>query len=396
LKKRKGSPQKPSSRKKSKAPVTKLQTTLTPDDFNFIVAALNDVAMEIVEKQETKQEEMYSWIEIELQGVQQALQSKRAVSTVPLSVGTPEVGDEPAQLHQIVDSVEARLRKAQDEAEKATQALTQVQGVLVEQCSAAEQEKSALQAKWNDEKAQLQQGKEQLLVEQLEVKEAVNRALRSVTVIEVKTEERIPQQVAQLAEVIQKLQQCIADLELRAVPETPQEIRDQREITAHSAVDRLKSLALECKQLSSRSAQTYENLTENPELYKLESQLQEVKYEAEKLQMQLKALSPIERMKRSHEQRMTQQQIHTIQRKVMEVTQRLQPVQDKACQLFTEVESRGAELEQVVSAAEQCLEGPVNDALIQEFVEQEVVAQQQVEAARAKLEAFEAELIRPE
>jgi hypothetical protein len=71
-------------------------------------------------------------------------------------------------------------------------------------------------------------------------------------------------------------------------------------------------------------------------------------------------------------------------------------VQDKACQLFTEVESRGAELEQVVSAAEQCLEGPVNDALIQEFVEQEVVAQQQVEAARAKLEAFEAELIRPE
>jgi hypothetical protein len=51
----------------------------------------------------------------------------------------------------------------------------------------------------------------------------------------------------------------------------------------------------------------------------------------------------------------------------MEVTQRLQPVQDKACQLFTEVESRGAELEQVVSAAEQRLEGPVNDALIQEF-----------------------------
>jgi hypothetical protein len=56
-----------------------------------------------------------------------------------------------------------------------------------------------------------------------------------------------------------------------------------------------------------------------------------------------------------------------LQRKVMEVTQRLQPVQDKACQLFTEVESRGAELEQVVTAAEQCLEGPVNDTVIQEF-----------------------------
>jgi hypothetical protein len=80
----------------------------------------------------------------------------------------------------------------------------------------------------------------------------------------------------------------------------------------------------------------------------------------------------------------------------MEVTQQLQPVQDKACQLFTEVESRGAELEQVVITTEQCLEGPVNDAVIQEFTEQESIAQQKVEVARAKLEVFEAELVRSE
>jgi hypothetical protein len=41
-----------------------------------------------------------------------------------------------------------------------------------------------------------------------------------------------------------------------------------------------------------------------------------------------------------------------IQSKVMEVTQRLQPVQDKEFQLFTEVESRGADLEQVVITGE--------------------------------------------
>jgi hypothetical protein len=39
LKKRKGSPPEPSSRKKSKAPVTKLQTTLTPDDFSFLITS---------------------------------------------------------------------------------------------------------------------------------------------------------------------------------------------------------------------------------------------------------------------------------------------------------------------------------------------------------------------
>jgi hypothetical protein len=37
-----------------------------------------------------------------------------------------------------------------------------------------------------------------------------------------------------------------------------------------------------------------------------------------------------------------------IQIKVMELSQRLKPVQEKSCQLFTEVESQGAELEQVI------------------------------------------------
>jgi predicted RNA methylase len=80
----------------------------------------------------------------------------------------------------------------------------------------------------------------------------------------------------------------------------------------------------------------------------------------------------------------------------MEVTQRLQPIQEEAYQLFTEIKGRGAEPEQVVAAAEQHLEGPINDVVIQEFIEQEVVEQQQVEVARAKLEDFEAKLVRSE
>jgi hypothetical protein len=122
------------------------------------------------------------------------------------------------------------------------------------------------------------------------------------------------------------------------VPETPQDVRDQREATTRSVVERIKALAMECKKLSNRSAQMYEQLTENPKLQALESQLQEAKQQAETIQAQLKPLSVVERMKRSQEKHTTQQQIHTIQSRVMEVTQRLQPVQDKAYQLFTEVE----------------------------------------------------------
>jgi len=55
-------------------------------------------------------------------------------------------------------------------------------------------------------------------------------------VIEVKFEERVPQQVEQLEEVIQQLQQRIVDMELRTVPETPQEVRYLREATNRSVV----------------------------------------------------------------------------------------------------------------------------------------------------------------
>ena len=54
---------------------------------------------------------------------------------------------------------------------------------------ATEQENLALQVKFDEEKTQLQQEKEQLLAEQLEVKEVVNRALHSVTVLEMKAED---------------------------------------------------------------------------------------------------------------------------------------------------------------------------------------------------------------
>jgi hypothetical protein len=145
-----------------------------------------------------------------------------------------------------------------------------------------------------------------------------------------------------------------------------------------------------------KCTQTYERLTEDPELRKLEAQLQEAQQQALTVQAQMKSLTAVERMKRSQEQHTAQQQITAIQGRVMEVTQRLQPVQEEACTVFEEIEGQGSQLDQVVATVEQCLEGPVTEKMIQEFTEQEAQAKQQVEAARAKLEAFEAALPRSE
>jgi hypothetical protein len=84
-------------------------------------------------------------------------------------------------------------------------------------------------------------------------------------------EHLVESQVGKLVEAIQKLQQRVAELELQAMSRTLQEVRDQREETAQSTFDRIKALALEFKQLSSRSMQTYECLAEDPELRTLES-----------------------------------------------------------------------------------------------------------------------------
>jgi hypothetical protein len=53
-KKRKITPQNPSSRKKTKATWTTFNTTLTLDDFDFLIAALNDASLEITKKKEAK------------------------------------------------------------------------------------------------------------------------------------------------------------------------------------------------------------------------------------------------------------------------------------------------------------------------------------------------------
>jgi hypothetical protein len=111
-KKRKVTSPNPSSQKKARATRATFKTTLTSDDFDFLVAALNDSSLEIEKNQEAKQEEVFSQIKGELREVQHALQSSHVVSIAPSTSGTKEPGDEPTQLHQIANKVEDRLRRA--------------------------------------------------------------------------------------------------------------------------------------------------------------------------------------------------------------------------------------------------------------------------------------------
>jgi hypothetical protein len=111
-KKRKGSPTKPPSWKKSKASKPKLQTMLMVDDIDLITTDISDTSEDILQCNEEKQETMYDRIEEELKWVQQALYSSYTMSTMPSSSSKAiEVGDEPTQLRRLADATEACLRR---------------------------------------------------------------------------------------------------------------------------------------------------------------------------------------------------------------------------------------------------------------------------------------------
>jgi hypothetical protein len=63
-------------------------------------------------------------------------------------------------------------------------------------------------------------------------------------------EETTESQVEKFVESIQQLQERVVELELKIVSRTPQEVRDQREETMRSAVERIGALTFECEQLS--------------------------------------------------------------------------------------------------------------------------------------------------
>jgi hypothetical protein len=100
-----------------------MQTVLLMDDIDFIISTISDTLEDILQCNEDKQETMYEIIEADMKGVQQALHSRHAMSTAPPSSEGTELGDEPAQLRQILDATEALLHHIQEEKEKATEAL---------------------------------------------------------------------------------------------------------------------------------------------------------------------------------------------------------------------------------------------------------------------------------
>jgi hypothetical protein len=129
---------------------------------------------------------------------------------VPSSSKIVELGDEPAQLRRLVDATEAQLHRVQEEKEKATEALKREKEEVLEKLrvrqsciTAYEKEKDEIRAMFEEEKAMIQNEKDQMLVEKTVVKESVTMTLRFVSGLTQEEPDLVEIQVGKLVEAIQ-------------------------------------------------------------------------------------------------------------------------------------------------------------------------------------------------
>jgi hypothetical protein len=95
---------------------------------------------------------------------------------------------------------------------------------VLEKLQVAQKQKYEIRAMFEEDKEKIQKEKDQLITEQTMVKEVVTKELFSVSGLAWEEEMSIAIQVGNIVEAIQQLQAWIMELELQAVPSTPQEV----------------------------------------------------------------------------------------------------------------------------------------------------------------------------
>jgi hypothetical protein len=96
--------------------------------------------------------------------------------------------------------------------------LRQEKEEALEKLWVAQQETDDLRARFEEDKEKIQKEKDQFLAEQIGIREAMNRALHSVSGLAQMEEETTEIQVGKLVEAIQQLQARVVELELQVVP----------------------------------------------------------------------------------------------------------------------------------------------------------------------------------
>jgi hypothetical protein len=101
--------------------------------IGLVHGAMEDVSKDILQRYGANKEKLYEKFEKELKEIQEAICSVCEISTMPSSLETVELGEEPAQLQILADVTEAWIQKVKEEKEKATESMKKEKDEVLEQ-----------------------------------------------------------------------------------------------------------------------------------------------------------------------------------------------------------------------------------------------------------------------
>ena len=181
--------------------------------------------------------------------------------------------------------------------------------------------------------------------------QALDEACRSLSDSDIQETEEPKQKIAKMKDYTQQshselermkieYQQQIAELQLRIPPETPPEVRQQRQQDIKASAAKISDNMASVAQLMEDSIEAWANLQDPPDVGKIQETIKLRQDELDAVRIEIKTLPPMQNMAKVKRSKELQQEIESCRTKVTMLESALQPLVDEALELTNATESQ--------------------------------------------------------
>lgn len=201
-------------------------------------------------------------------------------------------------------------------------------------------------------------------------------------------ESSVEEAIRQVSSLMKGLQMKVSDIETRMLSSTPQEVRDQREVEAKSAVTSMFEAVEQCEKLLGESAQIWSDLVEDAELQKVQAQIKALQIQHENLKRVMKTLSPLEKMHKDRDNRRLKQQLSGLKEFEEKLTEKLESLKNEAMKISQAIRTKFEGLKALVENMEMGTMELLSEQSVEKIKEKEGGVQQSVEEESVQYEQF--------
>ena len=184
----------------------------------------------------------------------------------------------------------------------------------------------------------------------------------------------------------------IAELQLRVIPESPLEVREQRRRDIQASTTKISDLVSSASKLLDESVEAWEKLQDNPKVENLQETIKQWQTELDAVKAEIKTLPPMQKMLKVKQSNELQQ--GKSRRKETLLVSSMQPLINKALELSTIVDSQLKFLKGYDASAQEKVD-EASAAVLQEMVEKEQVAEDIMRSLNKQFTIFANKILPP-